>query len=583
MNALEQTILHTPAVQLRKSKPRSSGLFLLLLCAWGLINIVQGMLTQLNYDEAYYWMYSRHLAWGYFDQPPMIALFIALSNLFFQHEIGVRIISILAQMVTLFFLWKLIEIKAPTAKKVLLFFGIAASVVMFEVYGFIATPDSPLLLFTTLFLFSYKRFLKQEDITNTILLALSMAGMLYSKYQGGLFILFIILSNLQLLKSKFFWTAGMVALLLFLPHLLWQYQHDFPSFTYQLVSRSRPFEWKHVLSYWPNQFFSFNPFFLGLVIFILISFRPSDKFERGLYFTIIGFLAFFFVATLKGRVEPHWTISVSIGMIYMAYKYCIQNKPLEKFVTSFLLPTLLILFILRVALIVPFLPVNLKFHGEKAWAEKLYSIAGKRPVVFHNTYQKASMYTFYTGQPASSMNSIDYRSNQFDIWNLEESLYGKEVMLVTQANDPYSTRYKFPNGKNVYLHPVQQFFSANKLEIHFIEPMPKSITTGDTLALKVELHNPYTYEVKMNDRVFPIYLKGLFIKNANDRTTSPIEIIPSLEGIPAKATIPLTLKFVVPDICADHYRAGIVLQQGLIQELIISDVKKVMVYEKPHL
>lgn len=580
MNTPEHAILTRPAVQLRKNQAGSSGLFLLLLCVWGLVNFLQGTLTQLNYDEAYYWMYSRHLAWGYFDHPPMIALFIALSNLFFQHEIGVRIISILAQLVTLFFLWKLIEIKSPSAKKVLLFFGIAASVVMFEVYGFLATPDSPLLLFTTLFLFSYKRFLKQENITNTILLALSMAGMLYSKYQGGLFILFIILSNLHLLKSKFFWAAGMVALLLFLPHLLWQYQHDFPSFMYQLVSRSRPFEWKHVLSYWPNQFFSFNPFFLGLIIFILISFRPADKFERGLYFTIIGFLLFFFVSTLKGRVEPHWTISVCIGMIYLAYKYCIQNRPLEKFVTGFLLPSILILFILRVALIVPVLPVNLKFHGEKAWAEKLFSIAGQRPVVFHNTYQKASLYTFYIGQPATSMNSIDYRSNQFDIWNLEESLYGKEVMLVTQVNDPYAAQYKFPNGKNVYLHPVKQFFTANKLEIHFIDPMPNSITAGDTLTLKVEMHNPYTYEVKMNDRVFPIRLQSVFIKNANDMTTSPIEIIDSPEEISAKASIPLTLKFVVPDICAGHYHAGIVLQQGLIQELMISDVKKVMVHEK---
>jgi hypothetical protein len=35
----------------------------------------------------------------------------------FQHEIGVRFISILAQLVTLFFLWKLVEIKSLLQKK----------------------------------------------------------------------------------------------------------------------------------------------------------------------------------------------------------------------------------------------------------------------------------------------------------------------------------------------------------------------------------------------------------------------------------------------------------------------------------
>jgi hypothetical protein len=129
----------------------------------------------------------------------------------------------------------------------------------------------------------------------------------------------------------------------------------------------------------------------------------------------------------------------------------------------------------------------------------------------------------------------------------------------------------------------ETIFTANKLEIHFIDPLPNSITAGDTLTLKVEMHNPYAYEVNMNNRVFPIHLKGLFIKNANDMTTSSIELFPSPEGIRANATIPFTLKFVVPDICTGHYHAGIVLQQGLIQETIISDMKKVLVYEKPPL
>ena len=47
--------------------------FALFLAALGILNLLQAGFTTLNNDEAYYWMYSKFLAWGYFDHPPMIA------------------------------------------------------------------------------------------------------------------------------------------------------------------------------------------------------------------------------------------------------------------------------------------------------------------------------------------------------------------------------------------------------------------------------------------------------------------------------------------------------------------------------
>jgi 4-amino-4-deoxy-L-arabinose transferase-like glycosyltransferase len=35
-----------------------------------------GRLDALTADEAYYWMWSKHLAFGYYDHPPMVALVI---------------------------------------------------------------------------------------------------------------------------------------------------------------------------------------------------------------------------------------------------------------------------------------------------------------------------------------------------------------------------------------------------------------------------------------------------------------------------------------------------------------------------
>jgi hypothetical protein len=43
---------------------------------WLAVGIIQASNTELLDDEAYYWIFSQHLDWGYFDHPPMTALLI---------------------------------------------------------------------------------------------------------------------------------------------------------------------------------------------------------------------------------------------------------------------------------------------------------------------------------------------------------------------------------------------------------------------------------------------------------------------------------------------------------------------------
>ena len=98
---------------------------------------------------------------------------------------------------------------------------------------------------------------------STLLLCLTMVGMVYSKYQASLVIVFVILSNFRLLLKPKFWLAGICALLLLSPHFYWQYSNHFPSFQYHLVDRSNHFQLRFFLEYLPNQLVVFNPFTLG--------------------------------------------------------------------------------------------------------------------------------------------------------------------------------------------------------------------------------------------------------------------------------------------------------------------------------
>ena len=108
---------------------------------------------------------------------------------------------------------------------------------MFQVYGFITTPDVPLLLFSGIVLWVYRAYLKSPSFLNILLFGISAGALMYSKYHGAFLIIAIILSNLKLLKQYQFYLVGTIALVLFSPHILWQLDYDFISFQYHLFDR----------------------------------------------------------------------------------------------------------------------------------------------------------------------------------------------------------------------------------------------------------------------------------------------------------------------------------------------------------
>ena len=276
------------------------GLFL-----WLVINLLQGVFTEIHEDEAYYALYGEHLAWGYFDHPPLVGLMTFLSSIFFSGNLGVRFFTIITSCLSLWVIWliavgrsfdpsalprdlnfsdkpKVAEpVEAPTTKSVLLFFTIACSIVMFNIYGFVTTPDVGLILFSALFLLVYQCYLAESTWKNTLLMGIMMAGMVYSKYHAFLLLGLIVLSNLKLLKDGKFYVACLVAMVLLTPHILWQVNNDFPSFKYHLMQRSEPFRWSYFLEYLPNQLLIFNPFTFGAVVYVLIrhssGFPPSIR------------------------------------------------------------------------------------------------------------------------------------------------------------------------------------------------------------------------------------------------------------------------------------------------------------------
>lgn len=407
---------------------------------WGLIDFVSAMLCEIHADEAYYRLYGQYLAWGYFDHPPLVGLMTWLSSILVRgssivaKNLSVRLITVLLHMGTVVLTWLCIPMHSADIKREQNgFFVIAASMVMFSAYGFITAPDSPLLFFTALFIYLYKCYLKSPSWNIAILLGVSMAGMVYSKYICVLVIALVVLSNWRLVKDIKLWCAVLIGVLLTLPHLIWQYENDFPSIINQLVVRSEQWKALYTLEYIPNQLVVFNPLVYVLMwILVWKGIHTDDSYKRALLYMFAGFQIFFFVMTIRGHIEPHWTMVTSIcAIVLMADEWNSQNSLFNhKLVRNTMVAMLCIVFCARVILCLNILPARTGLANKRQYYEAMHKASEGLPVVLAGSFQGASLYRFYYDDKAIRVRYHWDRRTQYDLLHLEDDWKGKRVCIL---------------------------------------------------------------------------------------------------------------------------------------------------------
>ena len=517
------------------------------LFIWFVINLLQGIFTEIQEDEAYYALYGEYLAWGYFDHPPMVGLMTFLSSIFFSGSLGIRFFTIIASCLSLFVIW-LIAISRPfdastssgttglrdlDSKSILLFFIIAVSIVMFNIYGFVTTPDASLILFSAFFLLFYQRYLSVKSWKNALLMGLMMALMIYSKYHAFLLLGLIVLSNLKLLKDGKFYIACLVALALLVPHILWQVNADFPSFKYHLMQRSEPFRWSYFLEYLPNQLLIFNPFTFGAVVYVLIRYKnrvfiPSaplkrgrseaqqtidEVFERGLKFVLIGFFFFFWLMAFRGHVEPHWTIVCVIPAVVLVYRKALMDDKLRKYTKFFILPSLLLVLALRVFLLTP-LADRFGYHGKEKYYKAIEQLAGDCPMVCRGSFQQPALYHYFTGKESSTLQSYYDRMTQYDLWQFDKEWIGKPVFVCGTVNGRSETYQVGDVEIEGFL--TDNFSSANRLVTTFNITNAGSDKTpvfhhGDTIRVDFSIYNPCEVPIDFHHKDFGMVVKAHYL------------------------------------------------------------------------
>jgi hypothetical protein len=185
-------------------------------------------------DELYYIACSHHLDWGYVDQAPLIALIARISSALFGESLSaIRLFPALAGA-ALVFLTGLVARELGAQ----LFGQALAALAVLLAPGFLATDNFLSMnafepLFWTGCAYVLIRIIKTGNTKLWMWFGLLAGVGLENKHSmlifgAGLVLGLLLTPERRFLRSPWFWIAGLLALLLFLPNLLWNIQHHFP-------------------------------------------------------------------------------------------------------------------------------------------------------------------------------------------------------------------------------------------------------------------------------------------------------------------------------------------------------------------
>jgi 4-amino-4-deoxy-L-arabinose transferase-like glycosyltransferase len=213
-----------------------------LIVALTALRVIYASLIDLRTDEAYYWTWSKENVLSFLDHPPMIAWFIRFGTAIFgDTNLGVRFAGIIAMLVTQLLLADIVRRVTHDVRAIVLAVLMPEAALYYGLLMAKVSPDVALIPFAVAMLWALIRLNESGD-GRWWLAAGVFAGLaLLSKFTVVMLIPAVAAFMLapdwrrRWLLSPYPWLAALIALVLFLPVLIWNAQHDWASFRFQLV------------------------------------------------------------------------------------------------------------------------------------------------------------------------------------------------------------------------------------------------------------------------------------------------------------------------------------------------------------
>lgn len=291
-------------------------LFWIFLFAITLFRLFLSSSFGLGVDESHYVLYARHLAWGYFDHPPMVAFLVAATSVLGDGLFFYRLGPILCATVSLILL-RYLALALYKDEKISFWAMMVLHLMPYQHLLMVAVlPDATLNLFWCGTLLAFWYALEKESWSAWIMTGFLFGGTLLSKYHAVLLPMCLFLYLATSPQRRYWlarvqpWLAVGVGFIIFLPNILWNLHNDWISYRYQIAhGGGGTFEFGKLLAVFGGQLAVWSPLIFAILIIsyiILARQKPLQEADRFVFWTSLPVFVFFCGIGTFGKILPHW-------------------------------------------------------------------------------------------------------------------------------------------------------------------------------------------------------------------------------------------------------------------------------------
>jgi Dolichyl-phosphate-mannose-protein mannosyltransferase len=255
-----------------------------LIYLFAIIKFIIPYLLQNSYyephrDEFLYLAEGHHLAWGFMEVPPMLSIFAWLTHLFGDGMFWIKFWPDLFGAFTFIVTAKIIRKLGGKSFAIFLAFLPFIFGVYLRLF-FLFQPNTPEVFFWTIIAYSILCYIQTKKNKYLYFLGISIGLGMLSKYSVAIYAISILAGLLltkqrKIFANKHLYYASIIALLIFLPTILWEYNHHFPIVVHMKELNDRQLQYVSPQSFLKDQLLMNLP-----CVFIWLA---------GLYFTAFSF------------------------------------------------------------------------------------------------------------------------------------------------------------------------------------------------------------------------------------------------------------------------------------------------------
>lgn len=240
--------------------------FLILVMATLLFRVALAYLLPITGDEAYFVVWAKNLAGGYYDHPPAVSwLIIPFLDVFGNSALAVRFSSVMFVPIAMILIYDLI-IRLGQGEKRAYLTALIVALHPLLWFSFLITTDTPLYLSSIVFVYFLIRYIHVAGFVSLLVVVLSMMLAIQSKYFSVLLFLSYLVATVLINKPhvwRLLYAVIAGATISGALHLWWNATHCYPTILFNFINRQQ------VSDHWPDTMISFWLMFLWILIPLL--------------------------------------------------------------------------------------------------------------------------------------------------------------------------------------------------------------------------------------------------------------------------------------------------------------------------